>query len=52
MDRAIASDFLPLVKERLVDVRERSVELRLDEQAQAIISGTAAQEQDFDTRIF
>lgn len=49
IDRAIASDFLPLVKERLVDARERSVELRLDEQAQAIISGTAAQEQDFDT---
>ena len=49
VDRAIASDFLPLVKERLVDARERSVELRLDEQVQAIISGTAAQEQDFDT---
>ena len=49
VDRAIASDFLPLVKERLVDDRERSIELRLDEQAQAIISGTAAQEQDFDT---
>ena len=49
VDRAIASDFLPLVKERLVDDRERSVELRLDEDAQAIISGTAAQEQDFDT---
>ena len=49
VDRAIASDFLPLVKLRLVDDRERSVELRLDEQAQAIISGTAAQEQDFDT---
>lgn len=49
VDRAIASDFLPLVKERLVDERERSVELRLDEDAQAIISGTAAQEQDFDT---
>lgn len=49
VDRAIASDFLPLVKDRLVDDRERSVELRLDEQAQAIISGTAAQEQDFDT---
>lgn len=49
VDRAIASDFLPLVKSRLVDDRERSVELRLDEQAQAIISGTAAQEQDFDT---
>ena len=49
VDRAIASDFLPLVKERLVDARKKSVELRLDEQAQAIISGTAAQEQDFDT---
>lgn len=49
VDRAIASDFLPLVKERLVDARERSVELRLDEQAQVIISGTAVQEQDFDT---
>ena len=49
VDQAIASDFLPLVKERLVDDREKSVELRLDEQAQAIISGTAAQEQDFDT---
>ena len=49
VDRAIASDFLPLVKERLVDARERSVELRLDEQAQVIISGTAVQAQDFDT---
>ncbi|MBS6536043.1 MAG: glutamate-5-semialdehyde dehydrogenase [Streptococcus parasanguinis] len=49
VDRAIASDFLPLVKVRLVDERERSVELRLDEDAQAIISGKAAQEQDFDT---
>lgn len=49
VDRAIASDFLPLVKERLVDEQERSVELRLDEDAQAIISGTVAQNQDFDT---
>ena len=49
VDRAIASNFLPLVKVRLVDERERSVELRLDEDAQAIISGKAAQEQDFDT---
>lgn len=49
VDRAIASDFLPLLKERLVDDREKKVELRLDEQAQVIISGTAAQEQDFDT---
>ena len=49
VDQAIASDFLPLVKERLVDEKVRSVELRLDEDAQAIISGTVAQEQDFDT---
>ena len=49
VDQAIASDFLPLVKERLVDERERSVELRLDEQAQAIIPGIEAQEEDFDT---
>ena len=49
VDQAIASDFLPLVKERLVDARERSVELRLDAQAQAIIPGTVAQEEDFDT---
>ena len=49
VDQAIASDFLPLVKERLVDEQERSVELRLDKQAQAIISGTAAQDKDFDT---
>ena len=49
VDRAIASDFLPLVKERLVDEQERSVELRLDEDAQEIISGTVAQDQDFDT---
>ena len=49
VDQAIASDFLPLVKERLVDERERSVELRLDARAQAIIPGTAAQEEDFDT---
>lgn len=49
VDQAIASDFLPLVKESLVDEQERSVELRLDKQAQAIISGTAAQDQDFDT---
>ena len=49
VDQVIASDFLPLVKERLVDEREKSVELRLDEDAQAIISGKTAQEQDFDT---
>lgn len=47
---AIAADFLPHLKERLVDSRTvNPVELRLDERAQAIIEGTPAGEQDFDT---
>jgi len=40
----IAQEFLPLLKERL-----SGVELRLDEKAQTIISGTPAGEKDFDT---
>lgn len=40
----IAQEFLPLLKERL-----SGVELRLDERAQKIISGTPAGEKDFDT---
>lgn len=40
----IAEEFLPLLKERL-----SGVELRLDERAQKIISGTPAGEKDFDT---
>ena len=50
VDKAIAAEFLPKVKELLVDNRAISpVELRLDETAQSIIPGTAAGEKDFDT---
>lgn len=49
VDQAIASDFLPLVKERLVDEAPVPVELRLDARAQQIIAGTPASETDFDT---
>ena len=49
----IAAEFLPKVKARLVDDRAASgvpaVELRLDETASALIEGTPAGEQDFDT---
>ena len=50
MAEDIAEKFLPLVKERLVDAREKNpVELRLCEKAQKIIEGTPAGEKDFDT---
>ena len=53
VDRAIAKEFLPMVKKRLVDDRtaagKQTVELRLDEAAQAVIDGTPADEKDFDT---
>ena len=50
VDHAIAAEFLPKVKKLLVDERAVSpVELRLDEIAQTIISGTPAGEKDFDT---
>lgn len=49
IDSAIADEFLPLLKERLVDNRERSVELRLDEVSSKIIDGVKANENDFDT---
>ena len=45
VDKAIAETFLPLVRERI----GHKVELRLDSTAQAIIPGTPAGEQDFDT---
>lgn len=46
----IAAEFLPKLKERLIDSRsENPVELRLDEKAAQIISGTAAGDDDFDT---
>ena len=51
--RAIAKDFLPRLKAALVDERKAAglvpVELRLDEAAAEIISGTSATERDFDT---
>ena len=51
--RDIAASFLPMLKKRLVDDRIAAgkvpVELRLDEEARAIIPGTAAGARDFDT---
>ncbi len=53
VDKAIADDFLPLLKTRLVDSRISKglnpVELRLDEVSAKIISGTKASVSDFDT---
>ena len=53
VDETIAGEFLPKLQKRLTQDRaERGlhpVELRLDEAAQAIISGTPAGEKDFDT---
>lgn len=49
----VAEEFLPMIKSRLVDVREREgkvpVELRLDPKAAAIIPGIPAGPDDFDT---
>ncbi len=46
----IAEAFLPLLKERIVDSREKNpVELRLDERAKKIIDGKTAEINDFDT---
>ena len=51
--RAVAEQFLPMLKKALVDDRAAAgqvpVELRLDERAAAIIPGTPAGERDFDT---
>ena len=50
VDKAIAKDFLPMLHQALVlDRTENPVELRLDEFAQAIIPGKAAEAVDFDT---
>jgi len=53
VSRKIAKDFLPRLKERLVDARIRDgktpVELRVDAEAGAIIEGTPATDADFDT---
>lgn len=48
--REVAEQFLPMVYDRLVKGRqENPVELRLDARAAAIIPGTPAGDQDFDT---
>ena len=51
--REVAKEFLPLLRRRLVDERQQKglvpVQLRLDEAAAAIIPGTPAGPQDFDT---
>ena len=50
VDKVIASTFLPMLKERLVDGRAvNPVELRLDETASQYIPGTPAGDRDFDT---
>ncbi len=53
VDRKIAKSFLPILKNALVDARlsegKPAVELRLDPLAAAIIEGTPAGEDDFDT---
>lgn len=49
VNRSIAKEFLPKLKERLTENREKCVELRLDPEAAKIIDGTPAGENDFDT---
>ena len=53
VSKDIANEFLPLVKNALVDDRINKnlipVELRLDENSSKIISGTIASKEDFDT---
>ena len=53
VNKAVAAEFLPMIKKALVDQRSEAgeipVELRLDEYAAQIIDGTPAGENDFDT---
>ena len=53
VNKKIAKEFLPMIKETLVNKREKEdkipVELRLDEYAAGIIEGVPAGEKDFDT---
>ncbi len=53
VDKAVAGEFLPKLKQRLIDDRIKNslipVELRLDEYAQSVVDGTPAGENDFDT---
>lgn len=53
VNKAVAAEFLPMIKKALVDQRSEAgeipVELRLDKYAAQIIDGTPAGENDFDT---
>ena len=53
VSRKVAKDFLPRLKERLIDARmldgKTPVELRVDAEAGTIIDGTPAADADFDT---
>lgn len=53
VSRAVAKDFLPMLKKRLTDDRKEkglpAVELRLDAEARSTVDGTAACDTDFDT---
>ena len=51
VNKSIANEFLPLLKERLTNrIDDKpACELRLDSEAQKIISGISANETDFDT---
>ncbi len=49
LHKDIAREFLPMLKNRLTDKREKPVELRLDKFASSIIEGRSASEKDFDT---
>ncbi len=49
VDRKIAASFLPRLKAKLTEKREKAVELRLDDEAAKIIEGIPAGEEDFDT---
>ena len=53
VDKTISNEFLPMLKQRLVDDRiacgKQPVELRLDEISSKIIDGTPATDKDFDT---
>ena len=49
VDKKIAPEFLPRLRQRLVDQARHPVELRLDETAASLIPGTPAGPQDFDT---
>ena len=49
VDRQVAAEFLPMLKDRLTGRPEHPVELRLDPEAAKIIDGVPAGPEDFDT---